>query len=193
MLGREGIWLGVGVACVSIAVGACGSSGGSESSVPLPTTPGNGTVPANDFKAQALDAYSKLLKSSGANPPVAKCYEKKLAALPNSFFQRLQGLPKAEQTKALLALNVRARQDCVPPGTSVFDPNASSAQIDAARKQLEQLLPPLLQSRGASQAQIDCVTQKIDALPDQTMVKVANSRAAAAAVLRPLTMECGAQ
>lgn len=166
-----------------LVLAGCGDDGnGTDTSVALPGT-----------KERLIEQYIDELDGSGVVPEVAECYENEIRALPDSFFEQFRDVEEGVVPPEILELNVKFRETCVPPGTPVLDPNATSDEIDKSRELVKTFLPDALKQQGASSAQIDCMVQQVDELSDEEVLAFSNSESGAQSIFRSMGAKCGGQ
>lgn len=153
---------------------------------------GGGSGGSDNSKQTLLDGYRALLEKSGVPPSVAQCYADKVGALPGPEFTRFLAESKQQAlTPDLVRLNLRFRQECVPAGSQAINPSASSAAIQQGRASLIRGMTPVLKAQGATVAQIGCMSQQVNDLPDSRVVAFANSPSRARGLLHAMALQCG--
>jgi hypothetical protein len=170
------------VLTVVLLVVGCGSSGSDgTSSVPLPRS-----------KNALLDGYRAQLEQTGVPAQVAQCYADKIGALPDAEFKRfLAEAGQANLPPDLIRLNAQLHSECVGANGQSIDPHASAGAIQNTRQLLIKGMTSVIKSEGATPAQVACMTDKVNALPDSEIVKLSNSPAEARSVLRGMAGQCG--
>jgi hypothetical protein len=164
----------------------------SSSGVPLPKPSQTEVQAAQRQKQKFFHAYYRELRSTGVTPSVSHCYVRTMRNRPALL------RAAAEETippSKILKLNNQLREACAPAGAAVVEEGRSHAQLEKTREVIEESLRPLLESKGASQADIECVNEGINSLSQSELAQITSGEKdpAAVAVMRSIYTECGAQ
>ena len=153
---------------------------------------GGGGGGSDNSKQKLLDGYRALLVKSGVSAQVAQCYSDKAGELSDAELNRLMDASKQSTLPPdVIRINQRLSQECVHPGSQVVNPNASSAEIQKSRALFIQGISKVLRTQGATETQINCMTQQINNLPDSELVALANSPTQLRSKVHAMARSCG--
>jgi hypothetical protein len=134
--------------------------------------------------------------SSGVPLPVSSQQKKKEQRLFDGYYSGLGEIGTLSHPKTpaarhkSIALNKMLSESCLPPGTKLYAPKVTPAQLERTRKQLEEGLPLALEDQGASAAQIRCVTDQIHSFPPVVVKKFTTDAPAAKQIMNAIYAKC---
>jgi hypothetical protein len=142
-------------------------------------------------KEQRLfDGYYSGLIKEGVSANVARCYRSEIEQLPPGAIGTLSHPKTPAARHKFIAFNRKLSESCLPPGTKLYAPKVTPAQLERTRKQLEEGLPLALENQGASPAQIRCVTDQIHSFPPVVVKKFTTDAPAAKQIMNAIYAKC---
>jgi hypothetical protein len=159
----ERVWVLIAVSVIAVvASSGCGVSTSSDattsSGVPLPT----GTQPTRQELKKFIGRYYRELLAAGVKVSVARCYERHVEKLSQTFLTEILAETVSPQRQARFNRGLEAT--CVPAGTSAAQENRSTAQIEKLRDLLQVAAVRRLEEEGVPLVRIECTEDEIEAL-----------------------------
>ena len=147
---------------------------------------------SDNSKQKLLDGYRALLVKSGVSAQVAQCYSDKAGELSDAELNRVMEASKQSTLPPdVVRLNQRLSRECIPAGSQAVNPNASSAAIQKGRALMVHGMTQVLRAQGATETQINCMTQQINSLPDSELVALTNSPTQLRSKVHAMARNCG--
>jgi len=181
----------VGVALtVALALSGCGISTSSDqastsSGVPLPRS-----RQEEQKEQHAFNLYYRELLGEGVSAKVARCYRGEIDQLPPGEIESIAHPRTPAMWHKAIVLNKKLSESCLPPGTELYAPKVSAAQLERTRKQLEEALPLALENQGASSAQIKCVVTQIHGFSPAVIKEFTTDKPAAKQIMNAIYAKC---
>ncbi|HEX7246149.1 MAG TPA: hypothetical protein VF245_11345 [Solirubrobacterales bacterium] len=172
-------------AVIMVVSAGCGVDTSSDA-----TTSSGVSLPAPNG-AKGFEAYYRELIAAGTKPSVARCYQHGLERLPPAKLREnsAASLTEAER-KDVIAINAKLEAECVPAGGG-YQANPTDAQADEARQKLKAGFLTALESKGASDAEIGCIDDRVDELSKSKLYELANNEnGAGRSIAETMLHEC---
>jgi hypothetical protein len=147
------------------------------------------TTDTSSAKTRFLRYYARSLEQTGIAPEIARCYTRKLEALPESFFEKVNRDP---HSAAVQRLSERFNQECVESGTTIYDSNISAAELERSRQVIKAGVTKAMHQQGASSSQVACMQATIDGLTESELRFLSTPSSEGRSFFQQMARECGA-